>query len=392
MSGWQFPQWSYGYTQMPNYNYYGHPGGYAPPHPRGGGMPFRGGRGGGHQPPPPAPAPAPKAEPGTPAASAPATSSPAVIKAAPVIKKDPAIPAAATAAPSIGPTKPEEGEIVEKSILAILKGRNPVMFCNDQSKLRSLHMEWEQVSEIGPPHDKTYEYQLKMGELTAKGVGKNKKDAKTKAAEVMVLKLDELPKINKRPYQQGWGGPQGWGRGGYQHGPSWKRKKGETEEQILKQNDVTPKVENPSQNNPISKLYEFCKKKRMSEPIFDCISEEVLEERRTEKGFTLRKTNFTMRCTVRQPNSEDKIFLGNALTKKQAKTNAAATAWAEIGSGITQKSVESLLSAQRTESEQGTAATVGPSPPPAVPVVAPTQPKVVIHKPTDKPRYSFNRF
>ena len=144
MSGWQFPQWSYGYTQMPNYNYYGHPGGYAPPHPRGGGVPFRGGRGGGHQPPPPAPAP--KAEPGTSAASAPATSSPAVIKAAPVIKKDPAVPAAATAAPSIGPTKPEEGEIVEKSILAILKGRNPVMFCNDQSKLRGLHMEWEQVS------------------------------------------------------------------------------------------------------------------------------------------------------------------------------------------------------------------------------------------------------
>lgn len=396
MSGWQFPQWSYGYTQMPNYNYYGHPGGYAPPHPRGGGMPFRGGRGG-HQPPPPA-AVVPKVEQGTVAAPAPPAAtapSPAVIKAAPVITKDPSAPATAPG-PSIGPNKPEEGEIVEKSILAILKGRNPVMFCNDQSKLRNLHMEWEQVSEIGPPHDKTYEYQLKMGELAAQGVGKNKKDAKTKAAEVMVLKLDELPKMNKRPFQQqGWGGPQGWGRGGYQTGPSWKRKKGETEEQILKQNDVTPKVENPSQNNPISKLYEFCKKKRWSEPIFDCISEEVLEERRTEKGFTLRKTNFTMRCTVKQSSAEDKIFLGNALTKKQAKTNAAATAWAEIGSGITQKSVDSLLSAQRSEAEM--AAAVGPSPPAdatasAAPAVAPTQPKVVIHKPTDKPRYSFNRF
>ena len=54
---------------------------------------------------------------------------------------------------------------------------------------------YPQVSEIGPPHDKTYEYQLKMGDLTSNGRGKNKKDAKTKAAENMVLKLEDLPKV-----------------------------------------------------------------------------------------------------------------------------------------------------------------------------------------------------
>ena len=98
-----------------------------------------------------------------------------------------------------------------------------------------------------------------------------------------------------------------------------------------------------------------------------------------------------MRCTVRQPSAEDKIYLGNALTKKQAKTNAAATAWAEIGSGVTQKSVDSLLSAQRSESELAATVTVA-SAVPAAPAIVPTQPKVVIHKPSDKPRYSFNRF
>ena len=46
-----------------------------------------------------------------------------------------------------------------------------------------LKSRFTQVSEIGPPHDKTYEYQLKMGDLTSNGRGKNKKDAKTKAAE-----------------------------------------------------------------------------------------------------------------------------------------------------------------------------------------------------------------
>ena len=74
-----------------------------------------------------------------------APSSAPVIKAEPVIKPDLDSTAPAVPGPSV-PVKKEEGEIVEKSVLGILNGRNPVMFCNDQSKLRGLHMEWEQVS------------------------------------------------------------------------------------------------------------------------------------------------------------------------------------------------------------------------------------------------------
>ena len=164
--------------------------------------------------------------------------------------------------------------------------------------------------------------------------------------------MTPLSKVAKRGWGQGWGGGSGWGggRGGYHHnnGPAWKRRKGESEDTILKKNDVTPKTENPSQNNPISKLFEFSKKKKWPEPIFDCISEDVLEERRTEKGFTLRKTNFTLRCTVRPPagQGEEKTYIGNALTKKQAKTNAANAAWADLSSGVSvvdPDSVDKLL-------------------------------------------------
>ena len=137
MSGWQFPNWNYGYTQMPAYNYYqgrpgmGHPGSY-PMTPQG-------------TPAPPPPLPPTPAPPTKTTAAAPTTTpiAPGVIKKEAVIKKEPTV--AAAAATTSQTVAPEEGEIVEKSIIGILKGRNPVMFCNDQSKMRGLHMEWEQV-------------------------------------------------------------------------------------------------------------------------------------------------------------------------------------------------------------------------------------------------------
>ena len=97
-----------------------HPGGYAaPPLPRPAG--------------PSKPAAKPTAAPVKTEAE-PAAVASGVIKAEPVINKEAAAPAVTVAAAA----KPEEGEVVEKSILAILRGRNPVMFCNDQSKLRGL--------------------------------------------------------------------------------------------------------------------------------------------------------------------------------------------------------------------------------------------------------------
>ena len=103
-----------------------------------------------------------------------------------------------------------------------------------------------------------------------------------------------------------------------------------------------PKLINQSQNNPISKLYEYCKKRKQPEPLFEVIAENVLETRKTHQGFTLKKTEFTMQCTV-----QGKKFVGTAMNKKQAKHNAAAAAWAELGAGVNQDAIDSLLQGER---------------------------------------------
>lgn len=255
----------------------------------------------------------------------------------------------------------EEGEIIERPLCDILRGRNPIMFCNDQSKLRNLHMEWEQVSETGPPHDKTFTWSLKMGEgLNVLGSANSKKAAKNKAAEEMVKKLDQLPKLhhNKRNFNQAFGGPpfmmrgggnmRGGGRGGFYGNmppPPTYNKKPKKPEKPEKPEDPNKPLD-PAQNNPISKLYEYVKRRKFPEPVFEVVAEEILETRKTNAGFTYKKTKFTMQCEVM-----GKKFLGESMNKKTAKFNSAAAAWAEIGAGVGQAQIDTLLQSGRQAAE-----------------------------------------
>ena len=288
------------------------------------------------------------------------------------------------------------------------------MYCNEQSKFRRLRIEWEQVSETGPPHDKTFTWSLKMGDdLSTMGVGNSKKAAKNKAAEEMVLKLDKLPKRGgsgpaagqKRNFNQmmGGGGPGSHHRG--QHGPPpgyfhynrmpppqhmmmmtemgyyppygggcppWMNPFGpggggpgpggphprmpfQNRFPNKKRKNEPSKEDGASKaaplgachDNPISKLYEHCKRHKMPEPIFECVGENVLESRRTNQGFNIKKTEFTIRCNV-----GGKSFEGApAMTKKQAKYKAAEAAWADIGGGVPQQAIDDLLTQQRNSSQ-----------------------------------------
>lgn len=115
-----FPSWTYGYTLCPQTGaqFYQPPGaarGFVP-RGRGGGRGQHFGRGGrgGHN----------------------AQPAPVVVKPEPVkVKQEEDLPKPVVVVAAVNPVEEkEEGEIVEKPIEEILKGRNAVMFCNDQSK------------------------------------------------------------------------------------------------------------------------------------------------------------------------------------------------------------------------------------------------------------------
>ena len=89
-----------------------------------------------------------------------------------------------------------------------------------------------------------------------------------------------------------------------------------------------PKYLHQAHNNPISKLYEYSKKMRCLEPVFETIEEDVKDERKTHKGYTIKKTEYTIQCKMKE-----KMFTGKAFTKKEAKLKAAEEAWAAVQAG-----------------------------------------------------------
>ena len=83
----------------------------------------------------------------------------------------------------------------DKSVESVLNGRNAAMFINIECKKRGWDLEFEEVDQVGPVHDRTYTYSLTIGPANSEdvvvtcGIAKGKREAKRRCCEAMVLKV-----------------------------------------------------------------------------------------------------------------------------------------------------------------------------------------------------------
>ena len=100
-------------------------------------------------------------------------------------------------------------ETNEMPLEDILQGKNPILYCTLGAKFRDLQLEFDQVSEVGPQHDRVFTWKMKIGSLETIGTGNSKKSAKNDAAEKMVRVLYKAPRPARRPPWQPYGLPVG---------------------------------------------------------------------------------------------------------------------------------------------------------------------------------------
>merc|ERR1711935_1085890 len=240
------------------------------------------------------------------------------------------------------------------------EGKNVIMVLNEIAMQQQVCIDWNIVDEDGPPHMRAFTYTLKMGSYEAVGSGNSKKLAKAIAAQNMyqtipdewkTVNASKVPKKktpNKRKKPMPTAAPGGAGvlapvAAGDGKGevitstnttlqnldiPGEKRLKSGGGEGIGPQASPAKPGETPVYSviqtaNPISALYEYCKKGKVKypDPAYECVSENVLETWQ-KNNHTFKKTEYTMKLEV-----AGKSYFGSANTKKAAKTAVSTEAW-----------------------------------------------------------------
>jgi len=198
--------------------------------------------------------------------------------------------------------------------------KNTTMLLNEIAIINNCTPDWTLVSETGPSHARIYKWQLTIGEFTTLGEGNSKKMARQAAADQMISTLPEEWKAKaKRNVKQIYSGMKRGRAGSF--GPPHKKKSGGGGD------DVKIVI---SSTNPISCLHEYAKKKKIADPSFDVIGENVLETIQKGPG-TYKKMEYYMQCSF-----NGRTYQFSAPSKKAAKTGCAAEAWDTVRAELEQ--------------------------------------------------------
>jgi len=213
---------------------------------------------------------------------------------------------------------PDELEKEEESTPVQSGGKNIMLLLNETAVTNNISPQWEMLSEAGPAHARSYTWQLTMGEFVTIGTGPNKKTAKQGAADQMWSTLpDDWKARAKHRLRRNNGGFQPYGvKRTAVDFPNF--------ESVKKKPTVPGQKMEITANNPISSLYEFAKKKKIGDPSFTVVGENVIGETRVSKHHAVpfKKMEYTYECEI-----EGRKFRSTALNKKAAKTAVAMEAW-----------------------------------------------------------------
>jgi len=102
-----------------------------------------------------------------------------------------ALPDPGGVAKVVNPPLPGAPKVEPVSVPISLEGKNVNMALNEIAMCNGCVPEWTMIGEHGPPHQKTFTWQLTLGEFSTTGTGPNKKLARNVAAEQMMAQLPE---------------------------------------------------------------------------------------------------------------------------------------------------------------------------------------------------------
>lgn len=74
--------------------------------------------------------------------------------------------------------------------------RSPVSLVHEAGQKRKIDVSFDVVNEEGPAHKRVFTMRCTLGHLTTEAEGHSKKDAKRRAAELMMERMDELPELS----------------------------------------------------------------------------------------------------------------------------------------------------------------------------------------------------